>query len=98
MQGARHRDGDEGPEVWLGRRAKASGSSPLKLGGHISHQAPGAAAGGFLLDQAPSLPVEGSLVRATALGHPGTAARDDGFELVAHDVPEAVVDGAQEAE
>src|SRR5919198_2610130 len=62
LQGARQRDGDQGPEAWLGRRAKASGSSPLKQAGTtlmkppepqrgaflFAHEAPRAAAGAFL--------------------------------------------------
>ena len=55
MQGARQRRRRKARRLWLGRRAKAFGPSPLQRA--QKPKAPGAAAGGFLFGQAPVIQV-----------------------------------------
>src|ERR1051325_7124485 len=88
-----------GPEAWLGRRAKASGSSPLTAGGHNSHKPPEPQRGAFFFPGTrPGPSREKTLRSGGAAGHPLAPAGDDVLELVADDVAEAVIDRAQQSE
>src|SRR6266480_3943972 len=77
--------------TWLGRRAKASGSSPLKEKAGKNHKGPRAAAGAFSLHG-------GTGGSPVVTGHPLAAAGHDVLELAADEVAEAVVDRAQQSE
>ena len=90
MQGARQRRRRRARRLWLGRRAKASGSSPLKKGPQ-KPEAPGAAAGGFSYRGGTPGSPTGPLLATAGAGHaplgPATGSAIHLFVLAASCLP-----------